>query len=129
MKAPDAFLGEGPNPSLSDKLALFGQFVGSWDLSVTNHPPGGDSTIVAAEWHFAWALGGRWPSEAEATVDVAKTASNTRTTVLIRFMFSPPNGWSVTVWSTVVGWQPPRKALNSPRWVTGRSPKEGSTRR
>jgi len=59
LVAVDAFLAEGPVPSLADKLQLFGQFVGSWDLSVTNHRPDGTSETIPAEWHFAWALGGR----------------------------------------------------------------------
>jgi hypothetical protein len=68
----DVFLAEGPDPAFADDLELFGQFVGSWDLVVTNHPPYGSSETIPAEWHFAWALGGRaiqdvWiaPSRAE----------------------------------------------------------------
>jgi hypothetical protein len=102
LKAPDAFLGEGPIPGLSDKLALFGQFVGSWDLSVTNHPPGGDSTTVAAEWHFAWALGGRaiqdvWiaPSRAARAAANASPASGEWGTTL-RFYDSRIDAWRST---------------------------------
>ena len=68
----DACLVEGPDPAFADELELFGQFVGSWDLVVTNHRPDGSSEKIPAEWHFAWALGGRaiqdvWiaPSRAE----------------------------------------------------------------
>jgi hypothetical protein len=68
----DAFLADEPDPAVADELQLFGQFVGSWDLVVTNHRPDGSSEAVPAEWHFAWALGGRaiqdvWiaPSRAE----------------------------------------------------------------
>src|SRR5262249_38703454 len=43
---------------------LFGQFVGSWDLDITNMPPGGPKTEVKGEVHFAWSLEGR------AVVDV-----------------------------------------------------------
>jgi hypothetical protein len=82
MRALDAFLADGPIPGLADKLALFGQFVGSWDLSVTNHRRDGDATTVPAEWHFAWALGGRaiqdvWiaPSRAERAATGASSAS------------------------------------------------------
>jgi hypothetical protein len=55
----DPFLAEGPDPAFADELLLFGQFVGSWDLVVTNHRPDGSSESIPAEWHFAWALGGR----------------------------------------------------------------------
>jgi hypothetical protein len=72
LKHTDAFLAEGPDPAFAGRLQLFGQFVGSWDLVVTNHRPDGSSETIPAEWHFAWALGGRaiqdvWiaPSRAE----------------------------------------------------------------
>jgi hypothetical protein len=55
----DAFLAEGPDPAVADRLQLFGQFVGNWDLVVTTHRPVGSSETISAEWHFAWALGGR----------------------------------------------------------------------
>lgn len=65
---PDSMIGvlgaDGPRPELADKLMLFGQFVGAWDVDVVNHRPDGTRTEVAAEWHFGWALGGR------AVVDV-----------------------------------------------------------
>ena len=59
LKDTDAFLAEGPDPAFADELQLFGQFVGSWDLLVTNHRPDGSSETIPAEWQFAWALGGR----------------------------------------------------------------------
>jgi hypothetical protein len=33
----DAFPAEGPDPAVADKFQLFGQFVGTWDVVVTNH--------------------------------------------------------------------------------------------
>jgi hypothetical protein len=48
---------DGPPPHLADKLQLFGQFVGSWELEVVYHGPTGERTL-SAEWHFAWALNG-----------------------------------------------------------------------
>jgi hypothetical protein len=50
------FLAEGPDPALAEKLALFGQFVGSWDLEIVYHDP---ERRLSGEWHFAWALDGR----------------------------------------------------------------------
>ena len=102
MKELDAFLAEGPIPSLADKLALFGQFVGSWELSVTNHRPDGNSTTVPAEWHFAWALGGRaiqdvWiaPSRAErAATDASSSRGEWGTT--LRFYDSKIDAWRST---------------------------------
>ncbi len=55
----EALLATGPHPELADKLALFGQFVGAWDMYITNIGPDGSTAEVAGEWHFGWALEGR----------------------------------------------------------------------
>ena len=55
----DAFGAPGPDPALAERLALFGQFVGSWDLTVTDIDRDGVETTRAGEWHFGWALAGR----------------------------------------------------------------------
>jgi hypothetical protein len=50
----------GPFPDYADKLMLFGQLVGSWDISDTHFNP--DGTVRArrrGEWHFGWVLEGR----------------------------------------------------------------------
>jgi hypothetical protein len=54
----DVVFADGPAPDLADKLQLFGQFVGSWDLVVVYHEPTGEQRTLTAEWHFAWALNG-----------------------------------------------------------------------
>lgn len=49
-----------PEPALKEKLQLFGQFVGSWDLTIKYYSA--DGTIlrtVAGKWHFDWVLEGR----------------------------------------------------------------------
>ena len=48
-----------PMPQLSRELATFGQFVGSWDLTLMSTAPDGNRTELIAEWHFGWALHGR----------------------------------------------------------------------
>jgi hypothetical protein len=53
----DVAFADGPAPDFADKLQLFGQFVGSWELEVVYHGPTGERTLTA-EWHFAWALNG-----------------------------------------------------------------------
>lgn len=60
----DALRADGPHPDAASELMLFGQFVGAWDLRVTNIPPNGPRSEVEGEVHFAWALEGR------AVVDV-----------------------------------------------------------
>ena len=49
----------GPHPDYADKLHLFGQFVGSWDLQVFIYPRDGERREYAGEWHFDWVLDGR----------------------------------------------------------------------
>ena len=49
----------GPHPDLTQQLMLFGQFVGAWDVDVTNFAPDGTKTMRKAEWHFGWVLEGR----------------------------------------------------------------------
>jgi hypothetical protein len=48
-----------PLPELAEKLRLFGQFVGSWDVEVINYNADKSSQTVEAEWHFGWVLEGR----------------------------------------------------------------------
>lgn len=56
-----AALGAGaPSPALADKLALFGQFVGSWDVNIIYYASDGAvARELQGEWHFGWVLEGR----------------------------------------------------------------------
>ena len=54
-----ALSADGPVPELSDKVMLFGQFVGSWDLEMVGYPPDGTRVEFTGEWHFGWVLDGR----------------------------------------------------------------------
>ncbi len=54
-----ALLSDGPRPELANRLELFGQFVGSWDLDVTAFPANGEPVRETGEWYFGWALDGR----------------------------------------------------------------------
>jgi hypothetical protein len=49
----------GPDPEHRDEMALFGQFIGSWDIEMVSMPPGKLQDRFIAEWHFGWALEGR----------------------------------------------------------------------
>lgn len=55
----DALRASGPHPDLVKDLMLFGQFVGAWDVDVTNIAPDGTKTEFKGEWHFGWVLEGR----------------------------------------------------------------------
>ncbi len=55
-----ALQAHGPNEGLREKLQLFGQFVGSWDLTINYFAANGTLIrTVAGEWHFEWVLEGR----------------------------------------------------------------------
>ena len=54
-----ALQASGPHPDLAKDLMLFGQFVGAWDVDVTNIASDGTKTELKGEWHFGWVLEGR----------------------------------------------------------------------
>jgi len=49
----------GPSAEHADKLMLFGQFVGSWDVQWSGAGNDGQPLQVKGELHFGWVLGGR----------------------------------------------------------------------
>jgi len=56
----EALVAAGPHPEYADKLMLFGQFVGAWDIESTFFER--DRGLVKegrAEWVFGWVLEGR----------------------------------------------------------------------
>jgi hypothetical protein len=55
----DALHAEGPAADRAGKMDLYGQFVGSWNLDVTEYRDDGTPRRRAGEWHFGWALEGR----------------------------------------------------------------------
>ena len=58
--ALEGLLASGPHPDLADRLQLFGQFVGDWEVDWTGYQPDGViSQTAKGEIHFAWVLEGR----------------------------------------------------------------------
>jgi hypothetical protein len=55
----DALAAAGPAPDRAGKMDLYGQFVGSWDLDVTEFRDDGTTRRRPGEWHFGWVLEGR----------------------------------------------------------------------
>ena len=56
----EVLVASGPLPEHADKLMLFGQFVGSWDIDATYFDPDGTPREKRrGEWHFGWVLEGR----------------------------------------------------------------------
>jgi hypothetical protein len=50
---------EGPVSEFADRMMLFGQFIGSWDLEIAAYEPDGTRLEYTGEWHFGWVLDGR----------------------------------------------------------------------
>jgi hypothetical protein len=55
----DALGAEGAAADRAGKMELYGRFVGSWDLDVTQFPEDGVPRRRKGEWHFGWTLEGR----------------------------------------------------------------------
>lgn len=49
----------GPAPRDAERLQLFGQFIGSWDVDWSGVDAGGQTRTARGELHFGWVLGGR----------------------------------------------------------------------
>ena len=54
MAADDSklFLSDGPTKEYADKLMLFGQLVGDWDIDYHAYPPDGSKVAAKCEWHW-----------------------------------------------------------------------------
>ena len=103
----EPFLAEGPAPELGDKLALFGQFVGSWDLEIVYYEP---DRRLKGEWHFTWALGGGavqdvWIAPSRAEIERGEPPGEWGTT--LRFYDPAIDAWRST-------WIGPRKHVVMP---------------
>ncbi len=49
----------GPDPDLAEKLTLFGQFIGDWDIIEAHYKQADGSEVkMKGEVHFGWILGG-----------------------------------------------------------------------
>jgi hypothetical protein len=49
----------GPAADRAGKMALYGRFIGSWELDVTQIADDDSKRRRPGEWHFGWALEGR----------------------------------------------------------------------
>ena len=58
---------QGPARDLRDKLRLFGQFVGSWDIVEHRNLP--SPKVTKGEVHFNWVLGGRAVQDVWGSID------------------------------------------------------------
>ncbi|WP_338864757.1 hypothetical protein [Myxococcus stipitatus] len=60
QRALELLRAEGPLPALAEPLALFGRFVGAWDMDIAFFDAMGKETYrQPGEWSFSWVLDGR----------------------------------------------------------------------
>jgi hypothetical protein len=50
----DALAAAGPAPDRAGKMNLYGRFIGSWELDVTEFRDDGTTRRRPGEWHFGW---------------------------------------------------------------------------
>ena len=53
------FLSDGPTKEYPDKMMLFGQLVGDWDIDYHAYLQDGSNITAKCEWHWRWGLDGR----------------------------------------------------------------------
>jgi hypothetical protein len=96
----------GPAADRADKMALYGRFVGSWDLDVAEYRDDGPRRR-RGEWHFGWALEGRavqdvWivPPRGQRDGDAAANSNRYGTTLRV---YDPRiDAWHIQ-WTEPVG--------------------------
>jgi hypothetical protein len=85
----------GPDLELKEKLMLFGQFVGDWDIVEARYPhPDGTEELGQGEVHFDWILGGRAIQDVWMKREEDLTVVPVGTT--IRYYDSKTDYWSST---------------------------------
>ena len=88
---------EGPISDMEQKLALFGQFVGDWDILEDRYLlPNGTWTVSRGELHWRWVLDGRALQDIWMTID-EKTHESISDGTTLRFYDSKIDAWHV-VW-------------------------------
>ncbi len=89
-------IAKGPDPELLDKLSLFGQFIGDWDLDVWMKLPDGPKIECKAEVHFGWILGEKAVQDVWIFQTTRKTIGTT-----VRFYDRKLDAWRC-VWANPV---------------------------
>ena len=51
------FLSDGPTKEYPEKMMLFGQLVGDWDIDYTAYLKNASKVTAKGEWHWRWGLG------------------------------------------------------------------------
>ena len=87
---------QGPNSESKEKLEIFGQFVGDWDILECRHlQPDGTWAMQRGEIHWRWILDGRAVQDVWATID-EKTHNAIPDGTTIRFYDPKIDAWRST---------------------------------
>jgi hypothetical protein len=89
---------DAPHPNHSDKLMLFGQFIGIWELDIKFFDEAGHTIFHApGEWAFSWVLDGRAIQDVITYApldDPSKTGSGERRTgTTLRYYDAKADVW------------------------------------
>jgi hypothetical protein len=92
---------EGPNPDLEEKLMLFGQFVGDWDILEdrfyqSDGTWSSEQNLTRGELHWGWILDGRAVQDVWMSID-EKTHKAIPEGTTIRFYDEKIDAWH-SVW-------------------------------
>lgn len=91
-----------PHPAYRDKLMLFGQFIGVWDMDIKFFDDNGDTIFHGpGEWSFSWVLDGRVIQDVLTYADLRDTAKDApgerRTGTTLRYYDPRLDVWRV-IW-------------------------------
>lgn len=86
----------GPDPKMREKLMLFGQFVGDWDIIESRYlQPDGTWSITRGELHWGWILGGKAVQDVWMTIE-EKTGRPIPDGTTVRFYDPKIDAWRST---------------------------------
>jgi hypothetical protein len=103
----DVLVAGGPFPEHADKLALFGQFVGVWDVEATYfHPDGTRRAERRGEWRFGWVLQGRAIQDVLVSPPLGEIRAGAPVVeygTTVRLYDPPSDAWRITWIAPVAG--------------------------
>ena len=101
IPAIKGLLAHGPNPEMAEKLMLFGQFVGDWDILEdrfydSNGTRSLEENLTRGELHWGWVLDGRAVQDVWMSID-EKTGRAKSEGTTIRFYDEKIDAWQ-SIW-------------------------------
>jgi hypothetical protein len=91
----EALKAQGPHASLGEAAGVFGQLVGTWDLTCERYAADGTRTSSRGVWHFGWIVDGRMMQDVIYFFPTGQSAQRVGGTTL-RFYDTQAKQWRVT---------------------------------